>query len=321
MTKKTNDAVNNFSKKEKEFHKADPDNWKRPVAGHGGLGPITHSEPISTEEEYSEMYYRKGGHFDLHEEKVMPKIKKYIEWSNASEMKALNNCTDLDEFLKQSPSFRSEVSVFLFLHDLFGDTLSHPKSGYDFEFTYSNEKYRMECVSPKKGEGGPPDINFSRPQVRTGKKGDREHQYKSSRITSSIKSKVEQLEKMECYTKSFNFIFIDITDLFWRTGAMGLSDEDLEDLLYSKKNGRQLSKEETKIETKNVYTYDFSFCSDSMKNIHGIFIARSLSLSSDKKQGANLYINPNTPRGLSGEFLKKIQSSKVFQVCVHDDQE
>ena len=319
MTEKClRDMLNDFLKKYKEFHKADPDNWKRPITR---TGIIIGCEKISTEEEYNEMYYGEGKHFDRFEKRVMPKVKEHVERAGTSELEALIKCTDPKEFWRQWASFQSEAQTYLFLRDLF-DTVAHPQSGYDFEFTYDNEKYRVECVSPQKGESGLQSIDYSRPQVRVAEKGSTEYQIKKLRIINSISSKVKQLEKMEDYAKSFNFIFIDLTPLFWDTGAIGLFDKTLKELFYSKKNDKQLSREETKIEiTKNVHSYDSSFCSDSMKHIHGIFIARSLSLADDQKQGVNLYINPNAPRRLPNEFSEKIQSSETLQVCVHDGQE
>ncbi|MCY4577018.1 MAG: hypothetical protein OXB96_01110 [Candidatus Kaiserbacteria bacterium] len=307
--------LNDFLRVYKKFHKGDRENWRKSIADK--YGRITRCEKISTDKEYAKEYYGKGKHFDIFKKKVMPKVEEYIERCGTSELKALIKCTDPNEFWRQWTSFQSEVWAYLFLRDRF-ENVTHPKSGYDFEFTYNNEKYRVECVAPQRGKSGLQVINCSKMQIRSGQPCDVEHEKKALRITNALKNKTKQLKKIEGHEKGFNFIFIDLTTLFWGTGAIGFSHKNIEDLLYSQRNGNQISREETKIKKENgyVYTYDFSFSSDNMKYIHGIFITDSASLLDKQRKEVNLYIN--TGRGLPSKFLETIQSSKEFQVHVHD---
>ncbi len=304
--------MNNFLEKYKKFHKSNSENWKKPIVDDTDpTGEIIGFKKISTDEEYNDIYYGKGKHFDRYEKEVIPKIKEYIKWGGISELEALIKCTDPNEFLRQLSSFYSEVGALLFFRNLFG-SLSHPSSGFDFEFIYNGEKYRVECVSPKKGKSGLQNIDYSRMRIYTGRDGDLEHQIKNLRIINSIQNKLKQLKKIAGHEEDFNFFLIDITEIFGDTGAIGFSHKNLEDLLYSKKDGRQLSREETKIEiTKNEYSYDSSFCSENMKYVHGIFVVKSTSLLDDQKQKVDLYINTNTVKGLPKEFLEKIQSSDI----------
>ena len=275
-------------------------------------------------ETYKKFY--EGDTTDKYEEESLPKIKEYIEWGGTSELKALSNCSDPNEFWEKLHSFHSEVAVFLFLRDLF-KTLSHPTKGYDFEFTFNNEKYRIECVSPKKGESALADIDYpigcQNMKIHVSKEGDAEHQKKLLRVINSIGKKVEQLKNIDDYKESFNFIFIDIKEIFWRTGASGFSSENLKKLFYPTKDGKCLPKRETKIEITGgkVYSYDYSFCSDKMKYINGIFVADTINLSNAQgNQEVDLYINMNAEKESSKDFLGKIQSSDVFQICIIENQ-